>query len=202
MKQFSLFPKFRENPLIAIWVILLIKNRQSGWKRNLRRGMAEVARSIQAAVKSDQSQWRNNLIHVFLSKHWNTYRITRQEVRDASDIHLVLFAWRSPDVAAVCTSAHAQSITLPDLRSASRDFEVDVVFRSRPTHTLCLKHALPLPGIRWTGFDVRELIMARAGHYIFVLFCSSSCYLFSSPSRLFSAVADWMSTILPHMMRP
>jgi len=36
----------------------------------------------------------------------------------------------------------------------------------------------------------------RAGHYTFALwFLSSSFFL-----RLISAVGDWMSTILPHMM--
>jgi len=48
------------------------------------------------------------------------------------------------------------------------------------------------------------LIMAalrnRAGHYIFVLwFLLSSSFFFP---RLFSAVADWMSTILPHTVWP
>jgi len=39
----------------------------------------------------------------------------------------------------------------------------------------------------------------RAGHYIFALwFTLSSIYLSSYFPRLISAVADWMSTILPH----
>jgi len=45
-----------------------------------------------------------------------------------------------------------------------------------------------------------ELVMAalrsRCGHYIFVLFLS---WFFSC---LISAVADWMSTVLPHMVWP
>ena len=48
---------------------------------------------------------------------------------------------------------------------------------------------------------VRIVVMAalhsRRGHYIFVLFLSSSFF-----PRLFSVVADWMSTILPLMMWP
>ena len=58
-----------------------------------------------------------------------------------------------------------------------------------------------------TYFDFLEylfLFMAslcnRAGHYIFVLwFLLSSSSFFFFP-HLFSAVADWMSTILPHMV--
>jgi len=43
----------------------------------------------------------------------------------------------------------------------------------------------------------------RADHYIFVLFLSSFFFLssFLFP-RLISAVGDWMSTILPHMVWP
>jgi len=42
----------------------------------------------------------------------------------------------------------------------------------------------------------------RCGHYIFALwFLCVSFYLFSIP-RLISAAADWMSTILPHMVWP
>jgi len=39
----------------------------------------------------------------------------------------------------------------------------------------------------------------RADHYIFILFLLSSSSFFP---RLISAVADWMSTILPHMVWP
>ena len=41
----------------------------------------------------------------------------------------------------------------------------------------------------------------RAGHYIFVLwFLLSSIFFLSFFPRLFSAVADWMSIIFPHMV--
>ena len=40
----------------------------------------------------------------------------------------------------------------------------------------------------------------RADHYIFILFLSSSFFFFIP--RLISAVEDWMSTILPHIMWP
>jgi len=40
----------------------------------------------------------------------------------------------------------------------------------------------------------------RAGHYIFAMWFLSSIYLFFP--RLISAVADWMSTILRHMVWP
>ena len=52
---------------------------------------------------------------------------------------------------------------------------------------------------RGNAIATADLVMAalrsRCGHYIFVLFLSS----FFIP-RLISAVADWMSTILPHMV--
>jgi len=41
----------------------------------------------------------------------------------------------------------------------------------------------------------------KAGHYILQLCFLSSSIFFFFP-RLISAVADWMPTILPHMMRP
>jgi len=39
----------------------------------------------------------------------------------------------------------------------------------------------------------------RAGHYIFVLWFLLLSFYLSFFSRLFSAIADWMSTILPHI---
>jgi len=44
-----------------------------------------------------------------------------------------------------------------------------------------------------------SVLCNRAGHYIFALWFLLAFYLFP---RLFSAVADWMSTILPHMVWP
>ena len=41
----------------------------------------------------------------------------------------------------------------------------------------------------------------RAGHYIFALWFLSIFFLSFFP-HLFSAVADWISTILPHMVWP
>ena len=41
----------------------------------------------------------------------------------------------------------------------------------------------------------------RADHYIFALWFLSSFFFFSFP-RLISAVAEWMSSILPHMVWP
>ena len=42
-------------------------------------------------------------------------------------------------------------------------------------------------------------LRSRCGHYIFVLFLSSSFLVFP---RLISAVGDWMSTILPVIVWP
>ena len=45
---------------------------------------------------------------------------------------------------------------------------------------------------------ITAVLRSRCGPYIFVLFLSSS--FFSFFPRLISAVADWMSTILPYMV--
>ena len=62
------------------------------------------------------------------------------------------------------------------------------------------------------SYELQQLIMAaiwnRAGHCIFALWFLSSFFLLSlfflsfSFPRLISAVEEWMSTILPHMMWP
>jgi len=50
-----------------------------------------------------------------------------------------------------------------------------------------------------TCFLVMAALRSRCGHYIFALwFLSSSFFI----PRLISAAADWMSTILPHMVWP
>jgi len=46
---------------------------------------------------------------------------------------------------------------------------------------------------------VMAALHSRCGHYIFVLFLSCSFFFFP---RLISVVADWMSTILLHMVWP
>ena len=55
-------------------------------------------------------------------------------------------------------------------------------------------------------FGITLVIMAalcnRAGHYIFVLWFLSIFYLSFFIPRLISAAADWMSTILLHMVWP
>jgi len=50
----------------------------------------------------------------------------------------------------------------------------------------------------WGGTVNRLLIMDRAGHYIFAQWFLVSSFF----PRLISAVVDWMSTILPHMVWP
>jgi len=47
-------------------------------------------------------------------------------------------------------------------------------------------------------FFLMVALRSRCGHYIFVLFLLSFFVVFFP--RLISAVADWMSTILPHMV--
>jgi len=46
---------------------------------------------------------------------------------------------------------------------------------------------------------VMATLRSRCGHYIFVPFLLSIFFFFP---RLISAIADWMSTILPHMVWP
>ena len=51
--------------------------------------------------------------------------------------------------------------------------------------------------------EVMAALCSRCGHYIFVLwFLLAIFFLSSSFPRLISAVADWVSTILPHMVWP
>jgi len=50
---------------------------------------------------------------------------------------------------------------------------------------------------------IMDALRSRCGHYIFVLWFLSIFYLLSIIiPRLISAAADWMSTILPHMVWP
>jgi len=51
---------------------------------------------------------------------------------------------------------------------------------------------------------IMAALRSRCGHYIFALWFLSIFYLLSSffIPRLISAAADWMSTILPHMVWP
>jgi len=49
-----------------------------------------------------------------------------------------------------------------------------------------------------TSIFVMAALWNRAGHYIFILWFLSSSFF----PRLISAVGDWMSTILPHMVWP
>jgi len=70
---------------------------------------------------------------------------------------------------------------------------------------ICLWKSVGGGALRFTAhiFKMPELIMAalhsRCGHYILVLFLLSSFFFFL---RLISAVADWMSAILLHMVWP
>ena len=48
----------------------------------------------------------------------------------------------------------------------------------------------------------RQTTLLRADHYIFILWFLLSIFLSSFFPRLISAVADWMSTILPHIVWP
>jgi len=53
------------------------------------------------------------------------------------------------------------------------------------------------------GCFIMTALCNRAGHYIFALwFLSSSIFYLSCFPRLISAAADWMSTILLHMVWP
>jgi len=50
--------------------------------------------------------------------------------------------------------------------------------------------------IVWHHIPVMAVLWNRAGHYIFALWFLLSIFV----PRVFSAVADWMSAILPHMV--
>jgi len=49
---------------------------------------------------------------------------------------------------------------------------------------------------------VMAALHSRCGHYIFILWFLTFFLLFSFFPRLISTVADWMCTILPHMVWP
>ena len=52
-----------------------------------------------------------------------------------------------------------------------------------------------------TSWLIMATLRSRCGHYIFALWFLCSIFLSFFP-RLISAVGDWMSTILPHMVWP
>jgi len=56
--------------------------------------------------------------------------------------------------------------------------------------------------VKKTDNFIMATLWNRAGHYIFALWFLLSFNLSSFFPRLFSAVADWMSTILLHMVWP
>ena len=62
------------------------------------------------------------------------------------------------------------------------------------THTLQI-----FRGVSAGHFIFMVALRNRADHYIFILWFLSSSIFFP---RLISAVGDWMSTILPHMVWP
>jgi len=49
---------------------------------------------------------------------------------------------------------------------------------------------------------IMAALHSKCEHYIIVLWFLLSIFFFFFFPRLFSAVADWMSTILPHMVWP
>ena len=58
-----------------------------------------------------------------------------------------------------------------------------------------------IPGAQctcWSSCIIMAALRSRCGHYIFALWFVSSSFF----PRLISAVADWMSTILAHMVWP
>jgi len=73
-----------------------------------------------------------------------------------------------------------------------------------PRITHSTGHGYSTRSLKWPPF--MAALWNTAGHYIFVLWfllLSSIFYLLSSFfPRLFSAVADWMSTTLSHMVWP
>jgi len=59
--------------------------------------------------------------------------------------------------------------------------------------------SLPDDGLLYSCCSFMVALWNRADHYIFILWFLSSVFFFP---RLISAVADWMSTILRHMVWP
>jgi len=69
-------------------------------------------------------------------------------------------------------------------------------------NTLDRRRCMPLRWMRSSKhqFLVMAALWNRAGHYMFALWFLSSMFLSFSFPRQISAVADWMSTILLHMV--
>ena len=65
-------------------------------------------------------------------------------------------------------------------------------------HHITYNHALQLLGAHWF---IMALLCDRAGHYIFALWFLSF-FIFLSFPRLISATADWMFTVLRHLVWP
>jgi len=72
--------------------------------------------------------------------------------------------------------------------------------RAHSTVCTCRDLVTPVIAAKCHRF-VMAALRNRCGHYIFALWFLSSVYLFFFP-RLISAAADWMSTILTHMVWP
>jgi len=61
-----------------------------------------------------------------------------------------------------------------------------------------LKYVSDHIGKRFNEVVIMAALRSRCGHYIFALWFLLSSFF----ARLISAIADWMSTILPHMVSP
>jgi len=67
---------------------------------------------------------------------------------------------------------------------------------------LCLTLSVQCIGRLWQHAVISNVIMAGHSNGQSIIFCSCGYFLLSFFPRLFSAVGNWMSTILPHMMWP
>ena len=66
---------------------------------------------------------------------------------------------------------------------------------------LAVMQSLQGENVRTRNLLIMAALRSRCGHYIFALWFLLSIYLFFFPC-LISVVADWMSTVLAHMVWP
>ena len=116
----------------------------------------------------------------------------------------------------VCGSvrSHTSKTTCTNFTKCSVLCMLPVAAAQSCANDSAIHYVLPVVLRMWSCFHIMGQIQiqaiddyygrlrSRCGHYIFALWFLSTFYLLFFIPRLISAAADWMSTILPHMVWP
>jgi len=86
-------------------------------------------------------------------------------------------------------------------RTQCRETQAMIVLKNRQTANYYCSHIYRILVLPTEHCFLWSPLCNRADHYIFALWFLSSFFFLFFP-RLISAVGDWMSTILPHMVWP